>query len=141
MSSLLELLKWEVSEVHFAFARSDIKALRILKELGADLNIRDKNGKTPAHKASQIHENVYKVLSFVKELGMELNAQDREGRTPAHIAAHWDQLEVLQTLAKLRVDLSIQNNDGLTAIQIHKEKARRWQPILCSSSLNKSEAN
>jgi len=62
-----------------------VEIARLLVENGANVNIHDKYGATPLHRAASIgNEAVLKFLVQVK--GIRLDGRDCEGNTPLHSA-------------------------------------------------------
>ena len=61
------------------------EAIRILKELGADVSAQSNFGNTPMHLAANGgHGGALRVL---EELGADVSAQQNDGFTPMHFAA------------------------------------------------------
>ncbi|KAG5545349.1 hypothetical protein RHGRI_017724 [Rhododendron griersonianum] len=68
--------------------------------------------------------NVKAVGSMLKmpELGKLLNEKDHDGNTPLHIATIWGHPRIVDALSlDKRVNLDIENHDGLTALDIAEE--------------------
>ena len=63
---------------HLAAREGQSEILKVLKELGADLNAKDSFGRNSAHFADN-----FETLQILKELGTDTNAKDVRGRTPA----------------------------------------------------------
>merc|ERR1711937_508270 len=70
---------------HSSIPRVQRETLRVLHELGVDLNSADHFGCTPAHYVSRIGET--ETLRVLHELGANLHAADSYGATPAHDAS------------------------------------------------------
>ena len=69
--------------LHWATMTSNLAALRVLVELGADLNCRGQHiGETPLHLACQY--DLYESCSFLLDAGALVNAQDDNGYTPLY---------------------------------------------------------
>lgn len=70
-------------------------ALDLIK-YGANVNIRDDEGRTPLHDASKLGSDLL-VLSLI-ENGADINEMDYEGRTPLHEACKWGKSSTALTL-------------------------------------------
>ena len=66
---------------------------------GADPKARDKDGRTPLHRAAESNENPA-VIEALLDAGADLKARDRLGVTPLHWAAGFNAL--LSKLAEIR---------------------------------------
>ena len=97
---------------HIAAMYGHIERLRVLSDLGADLNALDDIGNTPAHWAAR--QDQAEVLRVLSDLGADLNALTEHGFTPADIALIEGHAEVLNVLfelgAKLGRNISRQAN-------------------------------
>jgi hypothetical protein len=89
----------------------------LVKELGADVNQRDKQGfpalATAAY-AGRHHFSRY----LVEELGADLNIPSTSGQTPLSFAAARGHLPVVRILLQLKADIDRRNNDGATPLMI-----------------------
>ena len=63
---------------------------------GAEANIKDKHGLSPAHYAAS--KGHLDVLQFFSSKGVDLEVEDPKGRTPLHYAALGDHPETLKYL-------------------------------------------
>ncbi|KAJ1417568.1 ankyrin repeat-containing domain protein [Ochromonadaceae sp. CCMP2298] len=74
--------------LHVACWNGDLAKVDALLALGANPNIRDKNGSTPLHLA--IHTpSLFHPVDIIRRLvekGAKVSVQDKKGRTPLHIA-------------------------------------------------------
>ena len=84
----------------------------MLHEFGADLDISNNDGATPAYVAAcNGHGN---TLMLLHELGADLDQQNKNGATPAYIAAQKGQLAALRILKNLGADVSRAKDEGFT---------------------------
>jgi ankyrin repeat protein len=94
--------------------------VRVLHELGGDVNQPNNNGFTPCYVAAEKgHENVVRLLH---EFGGDVNQADNDGRTPYMIAAENGHENVVRVLHELGGDVNQPNNDGFTPCWIAAEK-------------------
>ncbi len=88
------------------------KALIVTK--GIDVNIKDKNKKTPLHLAA---ENGYKevVDALLEKDEIRINEQeDKEGWTPLHLALIIGHADVVYSLVRNGADVNIQDEYGMS---------------------------
>ena len=64
---------------------SHADAIRVLEELGADVNIPNDNGATPVYVAAQ--NGHIETIRVLKELGADVDTSMKDGETPTFIAA------------------------------------------------------
>lgn len=67
--------------------------LLFLIELGLDINIKDKKGKTALHYACYSINSIETVKEIMK-YGADINIKDRKGLTPLHLACKYGDLEL-----------------------------------------------
>ena len=100
------------SPLHVA-ANGHESATKILLEHGADPNLQDKEGNSPLHEAANGHPRITKMLL---ERGANPDLKTRFGVAPLHVAACSENVETLNTLLGWKLDLTIQAEDGSTAL-------------------------
>ncbi len=86
---------------------------------GADVNIKNKDGKTPLHIA--VENNYEDIVKLLLQKNADVNAKDNNGNTPLHIAVEKGNYFVIKELLKAGADKNIKNNEGKTALDIAKE--------------------
>jgi ankyrin repeat protein len=104
--------------IHFA----SVKSIQVLANSGADINAKDKDGRTALHVAAQDGRN-----DLVAEL-LRFNASvfdtDNRGRTPLHLAAmatNHNADTVIETLLAAGALKSARDADGMTARDIAQD--------------------
>lgn len=119
--------------LHYAIEIEDIAIIKKLITKGAEINATDKNGSTPLHTLVIAFENVppstktAEIIDILYRNKANINYKDNKGNTPLHIAcgnrpdeAHIGVLNSAAAfkLADLKPDLTIQNKESETAIDV-----------------------
>lgn len=122
--------------MHMAAMYGQTEALRVLHELGGNLNAQAPLGKTPAHVATSC--NQVEVLRVLKELGADLNAQDVFGATPVRELLEKTRSyltknrilreEVFRAFKELGADLNAKDLEGETPLH-HAARLGQTQAI------------
>ena len=112
--------------LHLAVSGGRIEAIRMLKELGHDLEVRDKDTYTPFILAAYIGQ--IEALKVLKELGANREARVKyTDQSAFHVAAGWKYIEVLKVLKELGADIEATDMDGetpfLSATRFQKDAA------------------
>ena len=102
--------------------------MRLLAELGANIDTPNNNGATPAYIAVECdHAEVVRLLA---ELGANVNTPNNDGFTPVFIAAQEGHVEVVRVLGSLKANVATPANNGQTPLAA---ATLGWQfdPALC----------
>jgi ankyrin repeat protein len=98
-----------------------IAAAQVLLEHGASVHVRNKNGQTPLHLASQCHRpSVALLLKF----GADVNAQDNDNMTPLHLVSARNRfgtagaITAAHVLLKHGASVHVQNKNGRTPLHL-----------------------
>lgn len=88
------------------------------------MNDHDFNGDTPFHLATM--NGHLEICKLLVSYGADVNIQNANGDTPLHIAAKHQNVDIFEELMFAKnIDLSLKNNEALTAKQI----ARRFEKM------------
>jgi len=96
--------------LHLALMNGHGDLARTLVERGADVSVRDKNGRTPLHCASYSgHVDMARMLA---ERGADISARAQDGRTPLLWTLHYGNVDVARMLVERGADVSAKAQDG-----------------------------
>lgn len=82
--------------------------------MGADLNVRNKNGESVIHKIAEF--GTVDELRLLPKIGMDLNCKDKYGNTPLHVAASYGEVEIVEMLLMLGAQVNAVNEAGETPL-------------------------
>ena len=84
--------------LHIAANRGDeyLGMVELLLDLGAKIDVRDSNRRTPLHLAAS--RNARGVVELLIERGAKLDATDKDGKTPCDVAQEYQSTEVSEVL-------------------------------------------
>ncbi|MEM1060151.1 MAG: ankyrin repeat domain-containing protein [Verrucomicrobiota bacterium] len=99
--------------LHYLAVEDDADSVRLLIELGADVNVRNELGKTPLMDCAMIGNTRMMELLLVNQADANLQDTDLKN-TALHIAAEYNQPPAFELLKKWKADLSIKNVFGCT---------------------------
>lgn len=112
--------------IHRAVASRAVNSLKLLLSLGADVNLRNKEGRTPLMAAS-----TPQFIELLLAAGADINAKDNEGKTALMRAADSGELTVVKCLLRNKADLTIKAPDGKTALDMAiARKLKNTQAVL-----------
>ncbi|XP_064187229.1 ankyrin repeat domain-containing protein 12-like isoform X1 [Anguilla rostrata] len=106
--------------LHMAAIRGDVKQVKELIRLGADVNVKDFAGWTPLHEACNLgHYDVAKVLIAT---GAEVNTQGLDDDTPLHDASSSGHKEIVRLLVQHGGNPFQANNRGERPVDVADSK-------------------
>lgn len=83
-----------------------------LVDQGADINARNKWGRTPLHDCITHLESRLDIVDLLTGLGADIHAVTPEGDTPLHYAAEWGHLSIVRELIENNADIYARNKKG-----------------------------
>lgn len=105
----INFINSDVILLHLAVEEGNLNTIKFLIEKGADINVKDNQGKTPLHLAAE-RESPY-IIKYLVKKGANINAQDENGYTALHYASNTD---VMRFLIENNIDIYITDNEENT---------------------------
>jgi ankyrin repeat protein len=97
---------------HHASIKQNQKALRVLVELGADVDRQMNNGRTTMHRMCDSWRVNVPCLRLLHALGANVRLVDEHGRTALCFAVHWNHVDAVCALIAAGSDLDQKDIDG-----------------------------
>jgi len=97
-----------------AILDDDISKIKELLTSGVDINIKDKNGRTPL--INSIIEKKIEVIKLLINNNSDINVQDNDGLSALHFAVRCKLLNICELLIKNNAFVDIQDNHGNTPL-------------------------
>lgn len=126
----IDLNNQEDPPLNIATYYNSVKCIKLLIEVGADINIKDNHGETPLHTA--VDGMSMECIRVLIEAGVILDPKDNDGNTPLHHAADihnrddMDYKELIYLLLNAGANAYIKNNEGQTFLEyIQDENFKR----------------
>ena len=95
--------------------------MKLLIENGADINVQDKYGAAPVHRAAaQGHIDVVRILSEHPKFRIQIS--DNEGNSPLHLACEDQHDSLALFLAKLGANVKALNKAEKTPLDLCRSK-------------------
>ena len=98
------------SEHQNAWKAASPETVRLCFETGADIEARNKYGRTPLHTAARLGNA--ETIAALLEAGEDIEARDKHGWTPLHRAAAWSTAETVTTLLEAGANAKAQTEDN-----------------------------
>ena len=136
------LLYWDdvndAEKLHLVEAShsNNVKLVRLLLEIGADINLANSAGDTPLYVASE-RGNV-EMVRILLEKGADINQAESNGQTPLMIAVGMGHEEVVEALLEYGANLNAKTSEGYTAFDMLYEDEFPEIATLLKTSQQKS---
>lgn len=104
------------STIHYAAGQGSPETIRLLVERGANINIKDKYGRTPLHLLALFKRG--EVVDLLLELGADINSKDEDGLTPLQSAVKEGSPGTLRALLKHNPDLEQKDRYGQSLLDL-----------------------
>ena len=90
---------------------------------GADVDFKDKRGRTPLHLIAEFMHVFDEIISpgtarALIDFGADVNARNQAGETPLHVAARMGSREMLAVLIEAGADIRAKTNAGATILDL-----------------------
>ena len=95
----------------------------LMRRAGADVNMKDIQGRTPLHLAVNGTYESFLLNSYLPMSDVRVNEQDNNGQTALHYAAIKDSANAVRYLLEHGADKSIVDNAGHAAVHYAKDKS------------------
>jgi len=121
------------SALHEAATSTSVAAVSLLLSHGANINMKDFNGRTALYWAG---EGVAENTKLLIEKGIEVSTVDKSGRTALHWACEKGTESTVRLLVDSGIDVSLSDNDGRTALH---QAALRGSAVIARLLINKTD--
>jgi ankyrin repeat protein len=96
-------------ELHYSVSRKDMDQIRLLLELGADINWKSERGNTALIESSYSGKN--EITEFLISKGAKTNIQSNNGKTALWVASFFQNREIVETLLEAGADTNLKTNN------------------------------
>ena len=111
-----------VTLLHLASYKLDLESVRVLLDLGANVNVRNDQGQAPLHQVLLHNYNpesyfgCFGVAQLLVERGADVNARDEHDETPLHLAPYFLELKLVRMLLDHGADVYAENSQEQTPL-------------------------
>ena len=107
--------------LHLASYCGGFKVAQLLLDHGADINVRNKNGRTPLHGAvDELYDDAedwfFDAIQFLLKHGADVVAQDHDHMTPLHVASGYSGARVVRLLLEHSANVDALDNQSATPL-------------------------
>lgn len=105
---------YKKTALHVAAESNDLSRLEYLCSLGVDINIRDRNDRTPLHYATfnNVDETYLNVIVLLLKNGADIDARDNVGKTPLFYLVKNGNLKILKIFLNYKANFNVLDNCG-----------------------------
>lgn len=100
--------------------------IKLILNAGADINAKNRYGHTPLMFASSFGGAPEEILKMLIEVGSNINAITPSGNTSLMLASQAGQATKVKILLDAGADISIQNKNGKSALQLARDEAQQY---------------
>lgn len=122
-----------ISSAYRYASESNISAVETLLQAGADVDSKDKNGKTALHKAAERGDS--RAVSVLLKFGADMTVEDDKGRNAAHCAVSSYHLDTIKILVEAGADLNCTDREGCTLIHRALKSPDKFDGVSAASVL------
>jgi len=109
--------------LHHALDQHKIGNARVMILGGADVSLRDEEGRQPLHRAAD-DDRLTEAVELLLKRGAPVDAADANDRTPLHWAVHGGAIRVVELLLAAKASVDARTESGHTALQLAVENHR-----------------
>src|SRR5262249_44749388 len=97
----------------------DLDAAMALIDSGADLTMKNAQGKTALHLAAErSQQGKYRLVTKLLAKGADITARDNAGRPPLFVAAEESDVEIAELLIQKGASVNVPRDDGRTPLML-----------------------
>jgi len=106
---------WDCSALHYSGMSGNLETTRFLVEKGVDIDLRDREGKTPLHGAANFGAlNVVKFL--IENFDIDVDIRNKSNDTPLSLAAREGNFSVVKYLISKGANVNVENEVSWTPL-------------------------
>ena len=113
-----------------------VRLVKFLLQQGANVQVKDKDGKTALHFACELtftwKPASCDLLNFLTENGADINALRKDNRTPLMVASSCDGVDQITFLIKRGANVHLQDKNGDTALHHAARNMNNSLEIVCA---------
>jgi len=109
--------------VHLASFHGGFKVAKLLLDHGVDINVRDKEGRTPLHESlidlkDGMADYYIDAVRSLLEHGADVNALDNNHLTPLHVVLQYGNIKAIRVLLEHGADVGARDNKDSTPLHL-----------------------